>query len=52
MNENPVNNPNKPPQLAKKSVWPYSSFLSDVINCISLKNITTLAKYSLKQNSI
>lgn len=30
--EKPVNNPNRPPQFAKKSVLPYNSFLSDVIN--------------------
>lgn len=42
--ENPVNNPIKPPKLAKNAVGPYSSFRSEVMNCPDLKNIVKLDK--------
>jgi hypothetical protein len=36
--ENPVNNPRTPPKFAKKSIGPYSSFLSEEIKLSDLKN--------------
>jgi hypothetical protein len=40
--ENPVNKPKSPPQLAQKSVLLNNSFLSLMVNFVSLKATSTL----------
>jgi hypothetical protein len=40
--ENPVNNHNRPAQLAKNAVGPYISLFSEGTNSISLKNMVSL----------
>lgn len=52
MKEKPVNRPRMPPQFAKKSARPISSFLSAGMNCGSLKNMVNRLKYTLKENEI
>jgi hypothetical protein len=47
--ENPVNNPRIPPKFAKKSIGPYSWFLSDEIKLSDLKNRVKDDKCDLKE---
>lgn len=47
-NEAPIKSPKRPPQLATKSVTPYSSERVKVINSFSLKNISNLVGINLK----
>lgn len=48
-NENPVNNPSKPPKFARKSIGPYSSFLCDVKKDSRLKNTDNFEIRALKK---
>lgn len=51
-NEKPVKRPRIPPQLAKKSTRPNSSFLSAGMNCASLKNMVKRLKCTLKATEL
>lgn len=50
--ETPMKRPRRPPQLARKSVWPYNSDRLDVMNWVSLKKMDRRANWTLEERII